>query len=175
MGVPGPSRAAAPAHPSSGIGLEALEGFGHSLPIALGFPFETTIATVRLVLAGVLQRHPALQVVASHGGGTLPFLAARLDATWRSDPAARERLDVPPSSQLALLHTDAVVYHERSLLAPLDLVGDKVVFGTDHPFSVADPAANLTAIAALDDHRRESIQVQHARALFWGVPPGSSA
>jgi hypothetical protein len=45
---------------------------------------------------------------------------------------------------------DAVVYHERALRTAVDLVGaDHVSFGTDHPFSVADPQANLNAILAL--------------------------
>lgn len=154
-------------HPSDGVALDALGGFGHTLPIALGFPFETTVALTRLVLAGVLQRHPGLTVVAAHGGGTLPFLAGRLDAAWRSDPEARRRLQVPPSTQVALLHTDALVYHPRAVRAVVDLVGPRVMFGTDHPFSVADPDANLTAIrTALDERAQDSVLSGHAISLF---------
>jgi predicted TIM-barrel fold metal-dependent hydrolase len=139
-------------HPHYAAALSDLAGFGHGLPVALGFPFETSIAVTRLALSGVLDRHPALRILVAHGGGTVPFLAGRVDAGWRSDPQARARLETPPSESFRRLYLDAVVYHERALNATLDLVGmDHVSFGTDHPFSVADPQANLDAVLALTD------------------------
>ena len=45
-------------HPHYAAAADQLKGFGHALPVAVGFPFETTIALARLVLAGVLHRHP---------------------------------------------------------------------------------------------------------------------
>ena len=152
-------------HPSDGVGIDQLEGFGHALPIALAFPFETTVAVTRLVFAGVLARFGDIRLVASHAGGTLPFLAGRLDAAWRSDPSAQVRLTAPPSQMLAKLHVDAIAYHQRALAAAIDLVDGKVAFGTDHPFSVADATANLAAIDALavDEDR---IRTTHAQELF---------
>mgnify|MGYP001080806132 CR=1 FL=1 len=63
-------------HPSDGLGIAEMEGYGQALPIALAFPFETTLAVTRYVLAGVMRRHPHVRLLVSHGGGTLPFLAA---------------------------------------------------------------------------------------------------
>jgi predicted TIM-barrel fold metal-dependent hydrolase len=159
-------------HPHYAAAVEDLRGFGHALPVALGFPFETTIAIARLVLAGVLGRHPELRIVASHGGGTLPYLAGRLDAAWASDPNVKARLAHPPSEDLARLFVDAVLYHPRALRAAADLVGvTKIVFGTDHPFSVADPQANLDAIdATCADDDRESVLHRNAEALFRSSP-----
>jgi predicted TIM-barrel fold metal-dependent hydrolase len=158
-------------HPHYLVGADALGGHGHTLPVALGFPFETTVALARLVLAGVLQRFPALTIVAAHGGGALPFLAGRLTAAWRSDTAARERLQIPPSQELAKLFLDALVYHPGAMLAAAAVVGvQRMAFGTDHPFSVADPAANLLAIdQAFSDYDREAVRSRTARGLF-GLP-----
>jgi len=155
-------------HPHYAAAADQLQGFGHALPVAVGFPFETTIAVARLVLAGVLHRHPRLKIIASHGGGVLPFLAGRLDAGWRSDPSVRERLPVPPSQDLAKLYLDSVVYHERALRAAADLVGvHQMVYGSDHPFSIADPAANLAALtAAFDTGDSERVANETARRLF---------
>ncbi|MEX2486540.1 MAG: amidohydrolase family protein [Nitriliruptoraceae bacterium] len=152
-------------HPSDGAAVELLEGFGHSLPIGLAFPFESTIAVTRLVFGGVLQRFGDIRLIVSHAGGTLPFLAGRLDAAWRSDPEARQRLTVAPSSQLAKLHADAIAHHERALHAALDLFEAKLGFGTDHPFSISDAKANLAAIAHFTDFEA-SIRAGHARELF---------
>ncbi len=134
-------------HPHYSAAAEQLEGFGHALPVAIGFPFETTIALARFVLAGTLYRHPRLRVIASHGGGTLPYLAGRLDSAWRSDPSVQDRLPYPPSRDLAKLLLDSILFHERALHAAADLVGvSHMLYGTDHPFSIADPATNLAAL-----------------------------
>jgi aminocarboxymuconate-semialdehyde decarboxylase len=139
-------------HPHHASAMDELGGFGHALPVALGFPVETTVALTRLLFAGVLHRHPGLRIVGSHGGGTLPYLAGRLDAGWRSDPALSKRAPTPPSDVMPRLFLDAVLYHERALRAAADLVGpDHMAFGTDHPFSIADPDANLAAIRGTFD------------------------
>lgn len=134
-------------HPHHGSGMDELEGFGHALPVAVGFPLETTIALARMIFGGVLHRYPGVKFVGSHGGGTLPFLAGRLDAGWRSDPRMVESSPTPPSAVMHKLFLDAVLYHPRALNAAADLVGvDHLMFGTDHPFSIADPAENIAAI-----------------------------
>ncbi len=134
-------------HPHHGSGMDELEGFGHAMPVAVGFPLETTIALARLIFGGVLHRYPGVRLVGSHGGGTLPFLAGRLDAGWQSDPRLVESLPTPPSAVMQKLFLDAVLYHPRALIAAADLVGvDHLMFGTDHPFSISDPAVNIAAI-----------------------------
>jgi aminocarboxymuconate-semialdehyde decarboxylase len=147
-------------HPHYAVGLGELGGYGHTLPVSLGFPFETTVALARMALAGVFDRHPRLQVLAAHGGGALPFLVARLDAGWRSPDRTELALGRPPSQALAQIYVDAVVYHPRSLRAAVDYLGaDHVLFGTDHPFSISDAAANRAAI-------EESQRVDSARMIL---------
>ncbi|OSX59150.1 hypothetical protein POSPLADRAFT_1108690, partial [Postia placenta MAD-698-R-SB12] len=75
-------------HPHYGVDGKEWGGRdnGHVLPLALGFPFETTIAVTRLILAGVLDRHPGLRVLLAHSGGALPQLSARLASCIAHDP-----------------------------------------------------------------------------------------
>jgi len=155
-------------HPHHGSAMDELGGFGHALPVALGFPVETTVALTRLLFAGVLHRFPGLRLVGSHGGGTLPYLAGRLDAGWRSDAALADRMPTPPSDVVARLFLDAVLYHPRALHAAADLVGTgHLAFGTDHPFSIADPAANLESIrAAFDDQDAAQVLARTAVDLY---------
>jgi predicted TIM-barrel fold metal-dependent hydrolase len=127
-------------HPHYGVAVDMLGGFGTALPLGIGFPVETSIAVARLTLSGVLRRHPTLQLMVAHAGGVLPYLAARLDVTWRADRLAQDRLNVPPSVDFARLWLDAVAYHSRALHAAADLVGeDRLMFGTDHPFFKEHP------------------------------------
>ncbi len=48
------------------------------LDLSLGFLLEETLAVAQLVLGGVLDRHPGLEVCISHGGGATAWLMPRL-------------------------------------------------------------------------------------------------
>ncbi|BFZ60296.1 hypothetical protein YB2330_001332 [Saitoella coloradoensis] len=124
-------------HPHYGTGNHSFgpRSNGHVLPLALGFPFETTTAIARLILSGVLDRFPNLRILLAHSGGTLPFLAGRLDSCVAHDPQVASRLQLKPSEYLKKMYYDAVVYHDVGLKATAELVGEeRVMFGTDHPF-----------------------------------------
>jgi aminocarboxymuconate-semialdehyde decarboxylase len=125
--------------PSTVYGPRAND-YGHVLPLALGFPLETTIAVTRMLLSGVFDRFPKLSVLLAHSGGTLPFLAGRIESCIAHDAhlhgqegfAARRRVwDVLKTN----IYLDAVVYGEVGLRAAVQASGaDRLMFGTDHPF-----------------------------------------
>jgi aminocarboxymuconate-semialdehyde decarboxylase len=156
-------------HPRDGIGIEHLQGYRHTLPVGLGFPVETTVAMARLVFGGVLEEFPRLKIVAAHGGGTIPYLAGRLDAAWRSDQEIHVCLPKAPSEYLKLLYMDALVYYEPALLSLRSFVGDDhLMFGSDHPFSVSDPQVNLDNIARVivNSADREQIHRSVTQQLY---------
>ncbi|GMF30975.1 unnamed protein product [Phytophthora lilii] len=123
-------------HPHYGVGNEHYDKYGHALFLALGFTFETTVAVSQLVLSGLLDQVPdSLRLLLAHSGGTLPFLAGRLDSCVEHDAAIAQRLQHAPSVYLKRFYYDAVAYHEPALQCLIDFVGpDKIVYGTDHPF-----------------------------------------
>jgi predicted TIM-barrel fold metal-dependent hydrolase len=134
-------------HPHYGLpnevwGPRASAEYGHVLPLALGFPMETTIAVARMYLAGVFDAVPALRMLLAHSGGTLPFLAGRIEscinhdgqlvAEGRAKKGRRTIWDVLKEQ----VYLDAVIYSEVGLRAAVDAAGgaDRLMFGTDHPF-----------------------------------------
>ena len=128
---------------------------------------ETTATVSRLVFGGVLFNHPDLKIIVSHGGGALPALVGRLDAAWRSDDIARSRLPEPPSRSIARLYIDAITYSAGPLRASITMVGrERVMFGTDHPFSIEDAEATVDAMGTVDAATRDSIYTRNASALF---------
>lgn len=152
-------------HPHYGVGADASQPSGlwgsqdngHVLPLALGFPFETAAATTRLILAGVLDRHPDLRLLVAHSGGALPVLSSRLASCVAHDPHVCNRLLHDPRYYLGKLYYDAVAYGPEELEAVANIIGrseryksgtstnapvvnqlekgvDRIMFGTDHPF-----------------------------------------
>lgn len=123
-------------HPHYGVGNEHYGKCGHALFLALGFTFETTVAVSQLVLSGLLDQVPdTLRLLLAHSGGSLPFLAGRLDSCVEHDAAIAQNLQHAPSVYLKRFYYDAVAYHEPALQCLIDFVGaDRIVFGTDHPF-----------------------------------------
>ena len=78
-----------------------------ALGVSLARPHQTAICIARMIYSGTFDRHPSLRLLLAHGGGTLPFVAGRLDATWQGYRPGRwdgpDVLTRPPSSYLARL------------------------------------------------------------------------
>lgn len=72
-------------HPHYGVGNEHYSDAGHSLFLALGFPFETTVCLSRLIVTGVLDDIPNLKILVAHAGAALPSLIGRLDSCVEHD------------------------------------------------------------------------------------------
>ncbi|GAA6023626.1 hypothetical protein JCM10207_005090 [Rhodosporidiobolus poonsookiae] len=88
---------------------------GHALALGLGFPFETTIAIARLILAGILDRHPTLKLLLAHSAGALPALSSRLSSCVVHDPHVKDRLNHDFRYYLGMLYYDAVTYGPEEL------------------------------------------------------------
>lgn len=122
-------------HPHYGIGNEHWHDTGHSLFLALGFPFETTVAVSRLIVTGRLDKLPKLKLLVAHAGAALPALIGRLDSCVYHDIAISNRLQHAPNVYLKRMYFDAISYNTSSLQNLIDIVGeDRIMFGTDNPF-----------------------------------------
>ncbi|KAK3180527.1 hypothetical protein K4F52_008118 [Lecanicillium sp. MT-2017a] len=126
--------------PNSVYGPRA-EEYGHVLPLALGFPMETTIAVTRMYLAGVFDKVRKLRMLLAHSGGTLPFLAGRIESCIFHDGQLVRDGKVPKDRRTVWdvlkeqIYLDAVIYSEVGLKAAIESSGvDRLMFGTDHPF-----------------------------------------
>lgn len=115
--------------------------YGHVLPLALGFPMETTIAVARMYLAGVFDKVLDLRMLLAHSGGTLPFLAGRIESCIMHDGQLVKEGKVTKDRRTIWqvlkeqIYLDAVIYSPVGLKAAIDASGsDRLMFGTDHPF-----------------------------------------
>lgn len=136
----------------------------YDLTNAVGRIADATIALGRLIASGVLQRHPNLRLVLSHGGAALPLAIGRLR---RCNEAAGNRY-ADPDDGLSRLFVDSCVYDARALAFVIDTFGpDRVMLGTDTPMSIAerDPVGLVDALR-LGDADRRAIKGETAARVF---------
>jgi aminocarboxymuconate-semialdehyde decarboxylase len=134
----------------------------------IGNPLETTLALHYLIFDGVLERHPALKLVAVHGGGYLASYSGRIDHAWGARTDARGGLPQPPTTYLKRVFFDSVVFTPHQLRNLVDVFGaGQIVMGTDYPYDMAesDPVGHL-ASAGLDEATFAAIAGGNSRELF---------
>jgi aminocarboxymuconate-semialdehyde decarboxylase len=125
-------------HPLNNAGEDRMNEW--HLGNSVGNPGETALAAARLIMSGVLERHPDLEVVLAHGAGTLPFLLGRLDHTYAVRGEVKAALRRPPSAYVKRFYADTITHHDQALAFLVDAAGpSRVLLGTDLPYDMADP------------------------------------
>ena len=155
-------------HPTTPHANDVFEAY-RLTPIA-GFPFDTTLAALHLVFSGTMAAFPDLKVVLGNLGGTIPYLAGRIDQAYRSYPEAREKLDRPPSAYLRNMYYEtAGMPNGGALRLAIDFAGvDRVMFGSDFPQQIADVDLGLRVIEeqGLDEADRQRVVGLNAAGLL---------
>lgn len=147
-------------HPDQESGIQPKPPF--MLSNFVGNAAETTVAASRLVLGGVLERHPDLKICLVHGGGYVPTQAPRLDHGYEHEPRlADRRIDRPPSHYLRQMYYDTVTHSPEVLRYLVDFAGhEQVLLGTDYPFEMGetDPVGLLQRVSGLTDSQRADMR-----------------
>ena len=103
---------------------------------------------------------------ACHGGGAFPYLAARFDIMWQRTVNARKN-QAPPSTYLNRLWYDSIVYDQPTLEFLVERAGaDRVLYGSDYPFTIGDMKGVLARVDALPAQQRDAIRSGNAERLF---------
>lgn len=134
----------------------------------VGNPLETTLALHYLIFDGVLERHPALKLIAVHGGGYLAGYSGRIDHAWGARTDAHGDLPHLPTTYLKRVFFDSVVFTPHQLRHLVEVFGaGQILMGTDYPYDMADsdPVGHL-ASAGLDEATFAAIAGGNSRRLF---------
>jgi uncharacterized protein len=131
-----------------------------------GWHIETGVHLIRMVLGGVFDRYPKLQVVVGHLGEGVPFMLQRLN---RNLPTRMTKLDRPLAAYLRenVHYTFAGFNFTATFLDLLLEVGpERIMFSVDHPYgSMAEARAFLEHIP-VSTADRERIAHGNAERLF---------
>ncbi|HEY0535498.1 MAG TPA: amidohydrolase family protein [Actinoplanes sp.] len=146
-------------------GIKNFEEFGNTY----GRLVDSTYTVSRLLLNGVLDRHPGLRLVLVHGGGFLPYQARRLDGGHRADQLAGYRIARGrPSDYLGDLHFDTVAMAPEAIAFLASVAGaGRVLLGSDHPFPLGDPdPVGTVRSAGLGEEATAAVLGGNAASLF---------
>jgi len=104
------------------------------IPMA-GLMVDHSFAMLRLILGGVLERHPNLQVVQPHAGGVLPYLWGRIQNQTEVMGRGMENITQPPSVYYQRVYLDMVSPSLLAMRFAYDFAGpERLLFGSDHPW-----------------------------------------
>lgn len=149
-------------HPTVPTWGEAIKD--HSMIPMMGLQVDTSFALLRLILGGVLERHPRLKVVMPHVGGVLPYMMGRIEHQTEVMGRGREHIKQPPSAYMRRIYLDTVSPSAQALRYAYEFSGpDHLVFGTDHPW--VDPQLFVTLIEEMDIPDSEKTQIFGGNAV----------
>ena len=117
-----------------------------AFPAVIEVPHDTTRTVVSLLLSGSFARQPDIKWLFSHAGGTIPFLAGRIEAFY--EQKARGPDGFAPDgieAELRKLNYDtANATHPAAMAALMKLVPvSQITYGTDYPYFPLDQINSL--------------------------------
>ena len=135
-------------HPTSPLNTVGMEDY-RLVPI-MGFGVDTSLAVLRLVFSGVLERLPGLKLVATHTGGVFPYLRGRIEAAYTAYPETKVRISRPPAEYFKRIWLDTVCYDSDVLRSSLAFWGpEKMLMGSDYPHQIGDLDRCVQRVKAL--------------------------
>jgi 2,3-dihydroxybenzoate decarboxylase len=146
------------------------DGYPVLLGSAWGFGVETATHALRLVMSGLFDRFPGIQLVLGHFGETIPFAAARIDQRLQfhtREHRGKQQLRVSDYLKRNFYFTTSGFCHNPALINTLGEVGaDRVMFSADYPFESLPGAAQWFEKAPLSEADRTRIAYENARRLL---------
>ena len=149
----------------------AMQGCPELIGSAWGFGHETSTHAVRLILSGLFDDYPCIQVIMGHLGEGLPFLLPRLQhrldeqREGESGRKAKRR----PSHYFARNFnlTTSGHFHARQLATVVEQIGlDRVMFSVDYPFEQMDVAGRWFDDLGINAAAKRRIGRDNAARLF---------
>ena len=154
-------------HPTDPPGVDMMDMTKYDLSWSVGFMFDTTLAITRMIFDGFFDRYPKLKLIASHGGGALPYLVGRFEKGDEVEIPSRRRMQRKPTEYLRHIYYDSITYDVRPLEYLISVVGaDRVMLGTDWPHQVHDTKGAFANTASLPEGAMKAIRSENARRVF---------
>lgn len=163
-------------HPATKAPVNHLMAQYPALNSLFGRQVDSTLTCAELIVAGVFDRFPALRLVLVHGGGFLPYQAARFDRDAQGQQAATGDQEARrlPSQVIRSLFYDTVLLSAAAVRFLLDYVGPgQVLIGSDFGAAPAERSGvrvtEAVRAAGASAETTQAVLAGNARRLY-GLP-----
>ena len=131
---------------------------------AVGRVCDVSVAISRMLFKGHLTRYDGLTIIASTGGGALPYMLGRLERNFKAFPD----LVGDPVQEFRKLYFDSIVFQPDILQFLSKKVGvEKIMLGSDYPFPIGDQEPrSVIDKAGFSESDKELMLTGNARELF---------
>lgn len=135
----------------------------------IGWHYEAGLALVRMIVAGVFDRFPGLQVILGHWGEVVAFYLDRID-----NITAITGLKRPVSDYFSTnVHvTPGGIFSQRYVGWALEVMGpDRIMFACDYPYRTPPPEGcdGFLAAADIPDAQRDAIASGNWERMVAGI------
>ena len=160
-----------PRNPPQAVIDAYYSGFSPEVNVALasgawGWHCETGLHALRLIVSGLFDRYPELQIVIGHLGENVPYSLDR--AAWMLDGlAGKLERGVAEYFRQNFYLTTSGYFSDAPLVCAISVVGaDRIMFAVDYPFADSATAVSWLANAPISDGDREKIAHGNAERLL---------
>jgi predicted TIM-barrel fold metal-dependent hydrolase len=138
-----------------------------TFPAVIEVPHDTTRCVTSLLLSGSFARWREIRWLFSHGGGTIPMMAGRIDAFYGKRPNLKEFAPEGIIGELRRLNYDTANATSAPTMAALTKLvpTTQITYGTDYPYFGLAQFKNLQE-AGLSAAELESIGSGNAARLI---------
>jgi len=152
-------------HPGRPLMMGSLREYG--LVGAVGYLFDTTIAILRIVYSGLLEKLPDLRIILPHTGSTIPYLVGRIDHQYKLLEPDKQNLPHAPSEYLKKVYIDTAqsLYRAATECAFNFTPHDHILFGSDYPFVDLKQSVAIVKSMGLSKNEEEAVFCNNARSL----------
>ena len=138
-----------------------------------GWHVDTGLHTLRLIVRGVFDRFPDLQVIIGHMGEAIPFMLGRLEERFAGLHASIPDFELPFKRPIReYFRTNVHIstsgfFDNESLQCAISAIGaDRIMFAVDYPFSTNADGQKFIENAPLSDDDRDAIAHGNAERLL---------
>lgn len=154
-------------HPMTPAGNNAMNDY--RLAPMIGFEMDLCLATIRIIMGGILRDFPNLKFIISHLGGAIPYLIERIENCFWAYPECKVNIQDSPKSYLRKIYLDTVSFYKPALMCAYAFHGPKhLVLGSDYPHVIGDIERSVSSIQNLEipDEEKEWIFSKNLKQLL---------
>ncbi|HLF77293.1 MAG TPA: amidohydrolase family protein [Dehalococcoidia bacterium] len=158
-----------PAAPHSAVVDAYYKDYASDFPGILGpgwgFTVETATQGIRLVLSGVFDAYPNLQIILGHMGESLPFSLVRIDEAL-SRPGNKANTFRKTFAEHFYITTSGNFSTPALICSMLEMGIDRILYSVDWPFVENGPGTEWLKTVPLGDRDRAKLFGGNARKLL---------